>query len=363
MGGRTMDNKKAAEAANEDNAKVIKICDNSNDAINNIAYELSKGTVSEPMQDPYEIDLAIDYGEPNFTLIQESTLVGTLARGDLHYIKGKAKSCKSFLCTIFAASLLGDKSFGFSSTLKDPLVLYFDTEQNKRHSAKMARRIHSMLGWDISKNNSHLKMYSMRTAGIEERKEYILASIQRMRPQVVFIDGLLDLMTDFNDNVKSQELIETFLKLSADIDCAIVNVVHENPGRDKDKMKGSAGSLAVQKGGTVFEVKKENPRYKVEVTDSRDKPLDGFSFVIDGHGIPHLDTSLAQTREDDKTRRLRELMQVCFADDKELAYTEIVLRIMQHSCKCDRTAKNYIEEAKLKGILKVAPNTSKYTLI
>lgn len=115
----------------------------------------------------YEIDITQVYPEPRFTVRLNG--VGTLPRGDIQAVKAKSKNGKSFLCTVFVASVMGCKDFQFEAVEDGAKVLYFDTEQNERNTAALAKRVYSLMKWSTERNNEHFKAYSLRSAAISER--------------------------------------------------------------------------------------------------------------------------------------------------------------------------------------------------
>lgn len=94
--------------------------------------------------DDYAIDLTKNYPEPQYLITQDG--IGTIPRGDLQAIKVKSKNGKSYLASIFAASILGSEAFGFRPCETEAKVLYVDTEQNKLNTARIMRRIHIIMG-------------------------------------------------------------------------------------------------------------------------------------------------------------------------------------------------------------------------
>lgn len=61
------------------------------------------------------------------------------------------------------------------------------------------------------------------------------------------IDGVADLLEDFNDVGQSSEIINSLMRLSAENDVAIINVLHTNKRKDDSDMKGHLGTLLLQK--------------------------------------------------------------------------------------------------------------------
>lgn len=250
-----------------------------------IDEELLKASAELDAPDEHLIDLSEEYDELTFAINVGG--VGSLSLGDIQAIKAKAKQGKTYLVTIFAAAILCGQCVGITSTLTDAKVLFFDTEQNKRNTAKVARRVHYLCRWDIKQNNERFRAYSLRDMEAAERLAYIKGEVERQRPTVVFIDGIRDLLIDFNDQTESTNLIQEMMTLSQDYNIAIVNILHTNKGKDDNNMRGHLGTELVNKSSDVFAVQRtKDGVFNVEQTDSRNLPVDDFAFQLDEHGLP-----------------------------------------------------------------------------
>ncbi len=311
--------------------------------------------------DDYEVDLSVEYPEPRFTLKMSG--IGTLPRGDIQAIKAKSKNGKSFLCSIFTASLFGCKDFGFETLESAPVVLYFDTEQNQRNTARLAARVHALLGWDTKKNRKGFHAYALRTMETGERLPFIKSKIAEKKPVIVFIDGIADLIENFNDVEQSARLINDLMKLSGENDCCVCCVLHTNKAKDDSGMKGHLGTMLLQKASDVFEVRKEGDTFNVTETDCRNQPVDDFAFVIDGQGIPRPAATQKDTREQQKVDAIKKNLDEVFANAgvRELTYTELTTSYGLAAAVVDRTAKRAVKTAKELGLVILTPN-GKYSL-
>ncbi|MBR1789742.1 MAG: AAA family ATPase [Bacteroidaceae bacterium] len=300
--------------------------------------------------DECEIDLTKDYAEPRYTLRRDD--VGTIPRGDIQAIKAKSKNGKSFLCSILIASMLGCKSFGFTGTEANAKVLYVDTEQNSRNTAKLAKRVHAILGWDRGTNHAEFHAYSLRRVDTVQRLLRIRRGIMAHHPTAVFIDGIADLIPDFNDVTQSTRAINELMRLSAEADCAIVCVLHTNKAKDDSGMKGHLGTMLLQKASDVYEVRKNGNTFNVTETDCRNLPVDDFSFLIDGHGIPYMGATQPPQQEDKLTANMRK----AFGNNAEMSYSELAKAYMAHTLRSIATAKRHIGDALESGIIEVGVN-------
>jgi len=309
--------------------------------------------------DDYEVDLSVEYPEPKYTLMFSG--IGALPRGDIQAVKAKSKNGKSFLCSIFAASMFGCKNFGFETLENNPVVLYFDTEQNQRNTAKLAKRVHVLLGWDTKKNQKGFHAYSLRTMETGERLPFIKKIVGEKKPTIVFIDGIADLIDNFNDVEQSSHLINELMKMSGENDCCVCCVLHTNKAKDDSGMKGHLGTMLLQKASDVFEVKKNGDTFSVMETDCRNQPIADFAFSIDGHGIPTSADTPKDTREQQRVDGVKKILDRVFANGGELSYTDLCKSYALHAGIAESSAKRTIAKIKRDGFIVVTPN-GKYSL-
>lgn len=294
--------------------------------------------------DEYEICLQEKLTEPIFTVV--SLGAGAFPLGDIQAFKAKSKSGKTYAASIIAAVILGVDFGALKAGLSNARVLIFDTEQNKLNTAKVMRRIHTLLGWSLDENTDRLHVYSLRRMDLNIRREYIAAKVEQLKPTAVIIDGIADLLLNFNDIEESSQVIDWLMKLSADNNCAVITVLHENKAKDDTGMKGHLGTLLLQKSSDVFQCSKANGVFTVTETDSRNLPIEDFSFVIDGHGIPRPAQSMADRKVDETREKIKAVLKEVYATASSLTYSELVDAYALHAACSAPTAKRHIGTAK-----------------
>lgn len=313
------------------------------------------------------IDITTDYPEPKFTIRMDGT--GTLPRGDLQAIKAKSKNGKSFLCAILIASVMGCDRFKFEAVEQGATVLYFDTEQNKRNTAALAKRVYSLMGWNTDHNEARFKAFSLRSKTISERLPIVVRQVEKNKPTAAFVDGVADLLEDFNDVEQSNRLINTLMRLSADTDTAIVCVLHTNKRKEDTNMKGHLGTILLQKASDVFEVEKDKSTFFVTETDCRNIAISDFAFAIDESGVPTIapdgKTTQAEQKEENKVFEVVGIMTEVFektdAAKQGINYNDLKEAYKVYGTCSDGTAKERIRFAKAHNIIKVSDN-QKYLL-
>lgn len=196
----------------------------------------------------------------------ESFVIGSM--GNFTLVQGKAKSRKSyFVSTLAAAGLsnnvVADCLRGF---IGDKIVVYIDTEQGDWHAARTKRRILASAGMDVDANNDRLRYFKFR--GLDRNAdrlmftEYVLNTIENVG--LVIVDGITDLSSrGVNDEEEATEIASRLLKWTAEFNCHMICVLHEN--KNDRNAKGHLGSYLVQKAESVIAVKRDEHNRDVTI--------------------------------------------------------------------------------------------------
>jgi hypothetical protein len=141
------------------------------------------------------------------------------------------------------------------------------------------------------------------------RWKMVLQAIWEIRPTVAVIDGMLDVIRDYNDIEECQEIITKCMQVSSYYNCSVWCLVHQNPGRN-DKMAGSLGSILERKVtdilSTVKDKNKETGAVTFTVTQLKARGADvpDWQYYVeddrDHIGMPKLMTNETQAMPDDK---------------------------------------------------------------
>ncbi len=189
-------------------------------------------------------------------------------RGDIHAVKAKAKAGKTTALKVMLAALLKGEQFLLKSLVEDARIVYFDTEQSRADTKRILSDVAKMTGLGSDVIDSRVSLYSLRCIDQEQLLPLLRQAIEDNKPDVVFIDGIVEFVASFNDEVESKTLIKNLLPLAQDNDCAIVCVLHTNKSDDDHNMRGHLGSFLTQKAATVLECKKEKGSSVITVSCS-----------------------------------------------------------------------------------------------
>lgn len=269
--------------------------------------------------DQYWLDPAEEYPEPHY--LYEFRGVGFSPLGGIQAISGQKKNGKTFVLAQLMAAALGTGRLGVKNYLPglttrhdtidwlghEPRVLYVDTEMEQLNTAKVLRRVHWLCGWDMRAASDRFFVLWMREVpktdtqtSNRERWRLIKNAIDQKQPDIVFIDGLRDLVNDFNDNTESSEIVGEMMSLASQKNICIWSVLHMNPrpsNDDESKMRGHLGTeLGNKVSDTFISMKKKDASGKVTFTvkqiDARGKDVEDWQFeIVDdagGLGIPKI---------------------------------------------------------------------------
>jgi len=268
---------------------------------------------------PYLLDPREEYPEP-YTIL-EFNGVPFSKIGGLAAISGQKKNGKSFVLTQLMAAILGngcENTERFLPGLRvpkrtidylghEPRVLYVDTEMEKLSSAKVLRRVHWLCGWDMKQPNDRFSVLWLKTMPKDDkvkpyrkRYELIKLAIEVIHPDVVFIDGLRDLIASINDEESGTSILDELGTLAEERKMSIWLALHQNPGRKDDseeaKMRGWIGTeLGNKVSDTLISIKNKTSNgvtFKVTQQDARDKDMDDWKFEVTDDagnlGIPRI---------------------------------------------------------------------------
>lgn len=211
--------------------------------------------------------------------------IGFFALDDIHGVKAKQKQGKTTMLKICLAALLKGQMFRVKSELDSPLVLWLDTEQKAADVKLIIDDVKQLTGLDDAYIDSHLMLFPLRKMNYETLFGDTQLLIRHYKPKVVIIDGVVDFVASFNDEVMSRQLIHDLLVLCEEQHCAIVNVLHENKSADDKNMRGHLGTVLSQAAGTVLECNKSRQGIiTVSCSDPRHGSTPHWSFRFDEDG-------------------------------------------------------------------------------
>lgn len=262
--------------------------------------------------EPYLLDPRENYPEPFYMLEYNGIPFSTI--GGIQALSGQKKNGKTFVLAQLMAAVLATGCDRVNTYLPGlrvpertlehlghlPKVLYVDTEMEKLNSAKVLRRVHWLCDWPMSQPDDRFQVLWLRSVtddkdengrttwkAYQKRWYIIKAAIDELKPDIVFIDGLRDIIGDFNDNTQSASLVGDLMSLAEDRHICIWGVLHMNPrpgNDDESKMRGHLGTeLGNKVTDTLVSIKERKGSqvsFLVRQLDARGKDLDDWRFEV-----------------------------------------------------------------------------------
>ena len=210
------------------------------------------------------LDFDKPYKPPRYTMERNGVPFADV--GEIHIISGKPGNGKTGLMAQLVAVTLGGK---FGNTIARQVghkvegsdeyqvvptrILHIDTEQGEDDSIAFKNRVVAMAGVDKETAKQRLFILRLRETELaKERWKKILKAIWVVRPTDIYLDGMLDIVEDYNDQTECQPIIRKCMKLATHYDASLWAVLHENPM--VDKLVGTLGSITQRKVSEIFTV-------------------------------------------------------------------------------------------------------------
>ena len=211
--------------------------------------------------------------------------------GNFSFIQAPPKSFKTFFVSLMSA-VYADNDCEYAGELKshrkDEELVYFDTEQGRFHAKLVMDRIRRM-NPDINLDFYHT--YALRELGFRDRVDFIEACFEDLDAEgksigFVVIDGIADLVSEVNNQIEANEIIQKLMSWTTKYQCHIITVIHSNFGTDKPT--GHLGSLLEKKAETQIELKFDTTQGKTLVSCKRSRNIafKDFHFYLDDNKLP-----------------------------------------------------------------------------
>ena len=222
-------------------------------------------------------------------------------RRELVAITGRAKSGKTFVMSIIMLMGVIDRILQFERDGKEPLkVLWFDTEQSKQSTLdiiqnRIVEMYHRKVDPDTPFPNECLRTFNVRFDNCEMRRQGFLELVPFIKPDLVILDGIRDLVTDINDGAEAQRIMEEMLALAQANNCCIIAVLHQNKSGESRDPRGWLGTELLNKAFDVFATEKMKIQdgqgtrfvFKLEQLYTRKYDIEQqLYFQVDEDGLP-----------------------------------------------------------------------------
>lgn len=315
------------------------------------------------------LDLTQEFHEPRFTLqVGESKFAPI---GGLHGLTGQPGHGKTMTFTQFIVAILrgecGNIRYILGEERPAPRVLYIDTEMEQENTLAVNARICKMMGWTFK--SEHYDRFRILWLREEENRanrwRKVLKAIWEYKPDFVFLDGLIDVIEDFNKNEECQEMIYKLMKVASYYQISLWALLHQNPGTTK--MVGHAGSFLERKATDIFVTTKKledelshkrDIHFIISQAKARGRDVEDIVFRVDNKrfalGEPVQDLTPEEAKMNERKSFLRDVFSKCFAGHTgEIGYSTLREKARENGLK-GKTEKfrALFDEAAQLGILK-----------
>ena len=247
--------------------------------------------------------------------------------GGIQAITGQKKNGKTFFLEMLVAAALEPEAENVKSRLKglelNPdavkakghqlTVMYIDTEQEPINTSRLTKGVNWLTGYPALSNHPRLHVLRLRNMprGCDvptERINVIDYWVARWNPDVIVLDGLRDVVHDFNDNAESTAIINRLMGLAEERNVCIWNALHYNPrpgADDMSKMRGHVGTELGNKVTDTFVSSKTKDAqtgivtFKAKQTDARSKDVPDIPYEVTTERDGDMEIAVPRIIDDD----------------------------------------------------------------
>lgn len=261
------------------------------------------------------VDFTKHYTKPNFLLSWNGR---PFARcGDVQIISGQAGHGKSMLISQIITAVLngeyGRLRYELTDSVPNPKVLLIDTEQSENDVIAGKNRVAELCGWGMTEKREDFFIVSLRDTDTPlDRWKATLQAIYEVKPTLIVLDGLLDVVRDFNEQVECAAIIYKCMRTASHYNASMLCVLHQNPF--SQKLTGHLGSAAMRKVTDILTVEKDRTSgeaiFKVSQAKARGhQDIEDWKFRVLPVSLWGMPEQLGETTDIDRIEDIRKWLQ------------------------------------------------------
>jgi hypothetical protein len=200
----------------------------------------------------------------------------------------------------------------------------------------------------------------------KNRFRLIELAVELLKPDVVFIDGLRDLLASINDEETATQILDSLSTMAEERKMCVWNALHQNPKSNSDgedtKMRGWAGTeLGNKVSDTFVSIKSKTAAgvtFTVKQVDARGKDVPDWKFEVTddaGHlGIPKIignGTGITINNAPDRYIEADEYFKTFDWPRNGTTYTELEKHLKQKGITSNRKIKAIFDAGRESGII------------
>jgi len=283
---------------------------------------------------------------------------------------GKSAVVESMIAATLNGNRQGPDTLGFSAeNIAGHALIHFDTEQSRfDHDALIRRACRRAV---VERPPSWFRSYTVADLDIHERRAALKLVMEEQAKEcggvfAVMIDGIGDLCGDPNDSEEAFGLVHELHALAITHNCAIVTVLHENPGSESGKTRGHLGSQLERKAETNLRLAKDKDGITTIWAERARHcylPKDqGPCFSWNDQAGMHTSCGTAGEIKSAAFRgKMESEAEKAFGDESRLSYTDLTAAIMDALTLKERAATLRVRKWSNEGIIR-KDDAGKYSL-
>jgi hypothetical protein len=285
--------------------------------------------------------------------------------GNLTAVSAQAKAGKSavvgaMIAAVFNDSRQGADTLGLAAMNPDGLALiHLDTEQSRHDHDKLVRK--AIRRANVEAPPPWFRSYWLTDCSVLDRRILLPKLIQRASAEcggifAVILDGGADLIASVNDEESARGFVAELHTLAIDHDCAVIVIVHENPGTTTGKTRGHFGSEIERKAETNLRLERDgNGTVTLWADRARHCTFpksEGVCFAWSMNaGMFVTKGTAGEIRNSEKRCKMAEEIERIGEVGERFAYTALVQRIMERVDLKESSAKKRVATYIAEGLL------------
>ena len=214
------------------------------------------------------------------------------ARGELVALTGKAKSGKTYVCSLLMALAIKPQIMGIQRIQEEPLkVLWIDTEQSADSTHEiLCLRVGKLIEQQVP--DDQYFVYNFRQDNWQDRLSLVLACISKHQPDLVIFDGIRDVVGDINNYQEAQTVLGKMLSIASWSNACIVCVLHQNKSLEDKTLRGALGTELQNKSFETYECHKDPDTRIFTMRQTATRKYDitqKLEWTVDAEGLPVLE--------------------------------------------------------------------------
>lgn len=283
------------------------------------------------------------------------------ARGELVALTGKAKSGKTYVCSILMALAVKRQLMGLQRLQDEPMkVVWIDTEQSADSTQEiLCIRIASLIEQEVPENQYFV--YNLRPDNWQDRLNLVITCIGLHQPDLVIFDGIRDVVGDINNYQEAQSVLEKMLGVASFYNCCIVCVLHQNKSLEDKTLRGALGTELQNKSYETYECQKDPDTRLFTMRQIATRKYDithKLEFTVNQEGLPVEEAKgdEAIRREVDYSKQIdaEKMMSMVFGEEKSMRKQDFYHKAMRciPEITCKEAYFELLKQAYEKGLFR-----------